>query len=245
MDTLMIHNVRKEFFRLDLASYELTFDDGLFSQYYYLPLFRKIETPRVYFIAAGFIRDGNKRDVFDGGHLPFVKSRKYMHDAFIEKKFDQFMTVEELGEVASDENATIGAHSHFHDVVPTDHPLKKPLSRWKIERAPLPGRDMGKFAMNRRSKLAFPGYVFSGGRLVERSKKQWEDFVRHDTESCLEWFEKKLGLQPDLYIFPFNEYTPELVEILESYGFRRFYNGRSGDGKKIVSRIDIDGLLDH
>jgi hypothetical protein len=29
--TLMIHNVRREYFELDLASYRLSFDDGLFS----------------------------------------------------------------------------------------------------------------------------------------------------------------------------------------------------------------------
>ena len=38
---LMIHDIRKEYFDLDLDQYRLTFDDGLFSQYYYFPLLNK------------------------------------------------------------------------------------------------------------------------------------------------------------------------------------------------------------
>jgi hypothetical protein len=47
-----------------------------------------------------------------------------------------------------------------------------------------------------------------------------------------------------MYCFPFNEYTPELVEILKSYGFSHFYNGSSGDNKQIFRRRDIDNLVE-
>ncbi len=243
METLMIHNVRKEFFQLDLAPYRLSFDDGLFSQYYYLPLFERMENPRLYLIATGFIGQGKRRARFDGRHLPFVKSRRYMYRAIVEKNFDQFMNLDELKAVADGENVVIGVHSHFHDVVLAEHPPKKPVSRWKIARVPVPDA-LGGDSMNRRSKLAFRGFDVSGGRLVRRSRSQWEEFVRYDTESCLEWFEKKLGFQPEDYGFPFNEYTPELIEILKGYGFKNFYNGRSGDGMQIVNRIDIDSMID-
>jgi hypothetical protein len=35
-----------------------------------------------------------------------------------------------------------------------------------------------------------------------------------------------------------------LVEILKSYGFRRFYNGKSADNEQIFSRMDIDNFFE-
>ena len=242
MNALMIHNIRKEFFDLNLSDYELTFDDGLYSQYYYLPLFEKIDAPRLYFIATGFVRAGKRRGFFDGNHLPFRKSRDYMYEAFVENVFDQFMTIEELKVVAEGRNTTIGAHSHFHEIVPTMHPPKKPLSRWKTAHSPAAEGLEPESPPNRRSKLAFRGYSFSRGCLEKRSKKEWEDYVRYDTELCIAWFEKNLGFRPYAYSFPFNEYNTQLVEILKDYGFKRFYNGRSGDGVEILNRTDIDKL---
>ncbi len=243
MDSLMIHNIRKEFFDLDLSGYELTFDDGLYSQYYYLPLFEKIDVPRVYFVSTGFVRPGKRRGFFEGRYLPYRKSRDYMYDAFVENKFDEFMTVEELKVVAGGRNARIGAHSHYHEIVPTAHSPKKPVSPWKMEHAPAPAGCGADPPANRRSKLAFRGYSISGNRFERRSKQKWEDFVRHDTELCLASFQRNLGFHPEEYSFPFNEYTPELVEILKGYGFKRFYDGRSGDGVEIANRIDIDRLV--
>ena len=40
MKILTIHDVRKEYLNLNLVDYRLTFDDGLFSQYYYFQLFK-------------------------------------------------------------------------------------------------------------------------------------------------------------------------------------------------------------
>lgn len=239
---LMIHNVRKEFFDLELSGYELTFDDGLYSQYYYLPLFEKIVAPRIYFVATSFVRPGKRRGVFDGRHLPYRKCREYMYEAFVQGKFGGFMTLDELKFLAEEKNATFGAHSHFHDVIPTMDSPKKTVSAWKLARAPAPEGCCSDSPSNRRSKLAFRGYAISGGRFTRRSKKEWEDYVRRDTELCLSWFEKNLGVRPEAYGFPFNEHTPELVEILKGYGFKRFYDGRSGDGAEIRNRIDIDKL---
>ncbi|MFO8082967.1 MAG: polysaccharide deacetylase family protein [Desulfobacterales bacterium] len=243
MNKLIIHNVRKEFFHLDLAEYQLTFDDGLYSQYYYLPLFKKNRVPIIFFITTGLIQEGKDRAVFDGQHLPYVKSREYMYEAFIKNNFGQFMRVEELKQLANEEDVVIGAHSHFHDIILTRHPLKKPLSRWKLEHLPCLCKNDTGLPMNRRSKLAYQGYSCPGIIPMKRSIIQWLDYVKYDTESCLLWFEKHLGFQPSSYSFPFNEYTPELVEILQTYGFKHFYNGASGDNKQIFSRIDIDKLI--
>ncbi len=243
MDKLMIHNIRKEFFNLDLAKYQLTFDDGLYSQYYYFSLFEPGHSPRIYFIITGFIQPGKARKVFDGQYLPHIKSAKYMYEAFVNKNFDQFMRIEELEIIADQKEVIIGAHSHFHDIILTEHRLKKPLSLWKLKQLPCILQSKEGTPINRRSKLAYQGYSCSGGNLVKRPKIEWLDYIKFDTESCLKWFEKHLGFQPSAYCFPFNEYTHVLVEILKSYGFKHFYNGRSGDSQQIFSRMDIDNLV--
>ena len=48
--TLMIHEIEKDFFDLDLSGYRLTFDDGLYAQYYYYPVFEHYNTKMIYFI---------------------------------------------------------------------------------------------------------------------------------------------------------------------------------------------------
>jgi hypothetical protein len=242
INKLMIHNIQKEFFDLDLSGFQLTFDDGLYSQYYYSPLFQPNDCHRIYFIITGLIQMGKARKTFDGQYLPYLKSSKYMHEAFIKRNFDQFMRLEELEDIANQKEVTIGAHSHFHDIILTEHRIKKPLSQWKLALLPCALRNNDGSCTNRRSKLAYPGYLCSGGKLVKRSKTKWLDYIKYDTETCLEWFEKHLRFQPSIYCFPFNEYTPVMVEILKSYGFSYFYNGSSGDNKQIFSRIDIDKL---
>ncbi len=243
MEKLMIHNVRKEYFRIDFSEYQLTFDDGLFSQYYYFPLFKKFRGPKLFFITSSLIQTGRPRNVFDGNHLPYVRARDYMYSAFIENKFGPFMRLDELKWIAGHEDTVIGAHSHYHDIVLTRHPLKKPLSRWKLERLPCVCKTGGSSLLNRRSKLAYRGYTCVNRSLVRRSTADWLDYVKYDTESCLSWFEKHLGFHPVLYSFPFNEFTPELVEVLKSYGFRYFFNGKSGDNQTIFNRTDIDKLI--
>ena len=54
----MIHDIRKEYFELSLNQYRLTFDDGLFSQYYYYPLYKNHTERLTYFIATSFIQPG-------------------------------------------------------------------------------------------------------------------------------------------------------------------------------------------
>jgi hypothetical protein len=97
--------------------------------------------------------------------------------------------------------------------------------------------------MSIRSRLAFQGLEYQNGRLVPRSEHQWIDYIRRDTELCLEWFERHLSRVPDAYCFPFNEYSPPLIAILRSYGFREFYASRFPKDPSLIGRTDIDMLL--
>jgi len=45
---LMIHEVTENLFNLPLENYILTFDDGLYSQYYHFKHFESIDTEKIF-----------------------------------------------------------------------------------------------------------------------------------------------------------------------------------------------------
>jgi hypothetical protein len=245
MERLMIHDIRKEYFDLDLDQYQLTFDDGLFSQYYYYPLLKNHPGKLIYFITTSFIKPGKDRNMFNGEYLSYLKSKKYGYRTFVEYKFDHFMTIEELQAISSRTNVRIGVHSHFHDVILTrTHPRKrKPISQWKLERFQnLP--DMSGENLSIRSKLAFQGFNYQDGLLQRRSEGEWQDYIKYDTELCIKWVEDHLRFRPDMYCFPFNEHNEKLISILKTFGFKKFFAARSGKSSEVLGRIDIDSLID-
>ena len=245
MQYLMIHDIRREYFELDLAQYRLTFDDGLFSQYYYYPLYKNHPEKFTYFISTFFIQPGKARGMYAGQYIPYLKPKKYMYRCFIENIFDQFMKTEELQELAAQSNVQIGVHSHWHDVIPTrTHPRKrKPISKWKLARfnhsSEISSRDL-----SIRSKMAFQGFHFQQGSFKRRSEAQWEDYIRCDTELCLKWMENNLGITPDMYCFPFNEHNEKIISILKSFGFKKFFAARPGKSSDVRGRVDIDRIID-
>lgn len=243
MDALMIHDMRAEFFDLPLDRYRLTFDDGLYSQYYYYPLLKTRSQPLRFFITTSLIREAPARGRFDGRYLKPQATADYAHRAFIEGRRDDFMTSEEVRFLAAQPDVLIGAHSHFHDITLTSvHPKKpRPVSAWKRLRfAHVP--ESLRAGLWIRSRLAFPGHAFRNQRLVERSVREWEAFVLRDTELCLDWFQRHLGRTPDAYCFPFNEYSAPLLGILRSYGFREFYAGSAPKDPSLIRRTEIESL---
>jgi len=245
MKRLMIHDIRKEYFDLDLNPYRLTFDDALFSQYYYFPLFKSHPQKLTYFITTSFVKPGKAREMFDGSYIAYLKAKKYGYRTFIEGKFEHFMNVEETQIISKHPNVRIGVHSHFHDVILTrTHARKrKPLSAWKMERF----KDFSKFAdqdFSIRSRLAFQGFDLNDGTLTRRSITAWEDYIKTDTELCIKWVEQNLGFTPLAYCFPFNEHNQKLISILKTFGFNEFYAARPGTSMEVKPRMDIDGLID-
>jgi len=245
MKHLMIHDIRKEYFDLDLNRYRLTFDDALFSQYYYFPMLKNHPQKLTYFITTSFIKSGKARNMFAGRYISYLKTKKYGYRTFIERKYDHFMNVAEIQKISKQPNVRIGVHSHFHDVVLTrKHSRKrKPLSRWKAERF----EDFPKIAdqdFSIRSRLAFQGFDLNSGLLTRRSVAAWEDYIKYDTELCITWVEQNLGFTPDLYCFPFNEHNQQLISILKSFGFKEFFAARPGKSRQVKGRVDIDSLVD-
>ncbi|CAB1075699.1 hypothetical protein D1AOALGA4SA_3512 [Olavius algarvensis Delta 1 endosymbiont] len=244
MQYLMIHDIRQEYFALDLDRYRLTFDDGLFSQYYYYPLFKDHPGKLTYFIATSFIRPGAVRSMFAGDYIPYLKSKKYMYRTFIEQRFEHFMTTEEIQELSAKGNVQIGVYSHLHDVIPSrSHSRKrKPLSQWKLERFQN-SPEIARRDLSIRSKIAFQGFNFQDGSLSRRPGPEWEDYIKHDTEQCLKWMADNLGITTEWYCFPFNEHNEKLITILKSFGLKKFFAARPGKSTQICGRVDIDSLV--
>ena len=245
METLMIHDIHQKYFDLKLNQYRLTFDDGLFSQYYYYPLLKNHAGELTYFIVTSFIRPGKARSMYTGDHIPYLKAKKYGYRTFVEGKFDHFMTLEEVQLLSEQPNTRIGVHSHYHDVILTrTHPRKrKPLSKWKLARFQnLP--DISQQDLSIRSKLAFQGFNYRNGALNRRSEGEWADYIKHDTELAVKWMENNLGFAPDLYCFPFNEHNEKLISILKTFGFKQFFSARPGKCSEVEGRVDIDSLVD-
>jgi len=244
MPYLMIHDIRQEYFDLRLDQYRLTFDDGLFSQYYYFPLLKNHPADLTFFITTAFIHPGKARPMFSGQYITHLKTKRYGYRTFIDGRYEHFMTVEEIQTLSTRPNVQIGVHSHFHDVILTrTHPRRrKPLSPWKLAR--FNNRpEMAALDLSIRSKLAFQGYYFKDDILIRRTEAQWEDYIKYDTELCLRWTAENLGFEPDLYCFPFNEYNEKLITILKAYGFKKFFAARPGKNAEVLGRIDIDSLI--
>ena len=239
----MIHDISSEYFNLNLNQYQLTFDDGLFSQYYYFPLLKGHPAKLTYFITTSFIKPGKARGMYAGEHLSHLKPKRYMRRTFIGGQFDHFMTIEEVQQLSAQPNVRFGVHSHFHDVILTSKPPKKrkPLSAWKLEH--FKNRpEISAQNLSIRSKLAFQGNYYKDDILTRRSPAQWEEYIKHDTHLCVDWMMDKLGFAPEWYCFPFNEYNEKLISILKTFGFKRFFAARPGKSGEVVGRTDIDSL---
>lgn len=114
METLMIHEVTEQILKLDLSKYILTFDDGLYSQYYYWNLLKDIPTTKIFFISSGAIRlDETCRPQFNGMYKTFPTCYEAMERWFSDGYLNDYMTLGELKKMRS-EGAIIGAHGHMH-----------------------------------------------------------------------------------------------------------------------------------
>ena len=48
-------------------------------------------------------------------------------------------------------------------------------------------------------------------------------WVKNDTEALLKWFKEQLDLVPTIYVYPFDEKTDKIEELLKTYNFTEFY----------------------
>lgn len=106
---LMIHEVRDWMFKLPLKDYILTFDDGLYSQYYYLDKFKKIPTEKIFFISTGIVAE---ESVTQNQEFPPCQEA---HKRFFKcGDTSNYMKWSQVKEIYNSENCFIGGHSHEH-----------------------------------------------------------------------------------------------------------------------------------
>lgn len=114
---LMIHEVREWMFELPLENYILTFDDGLYSQYYYFDKFKAIDTPKIFFISTDIVCEGEQSNTFPACYVA--------HDRYRNGIKSDYMTIEQIIEIMQDPNSSIGGHSHTHT----------PLENFRLQQA--------------------------------------------------------------------------------------------------------------
>ena len=68
----------------------------------------------------------------------------------------------------------------------------------------------------------------SHAHFVNLSSKARLDSFRNDLEISQKIFTEKLGFQPELFAFPYGEYTPEMQKVLKEFGFKAATAQKSG-----------------
>jgi len=113
-EVLMIHEVTSEILKLDLSKYILTFDDGLYSQFFYWDLIKIIPTTKIFFIPTGAIQlIDSCRVKFKDTHISLPSCREAMQSWLVGGDRSDYMSVGELKAIQR-EGGTISAHSHMH-----------------------------------------------------------------------------------------------------------------------------------
>lgn len=65
-------------------------------------------------------------------------------------------------------------------------------------------------------------------RFEGESQREWLVRVKRDLSSSQREFERHLGSRPELFAYPYGEYSPELVELVRELGFGAAFGQQSG-----------------
>lgn len=106
---LMIHEVRDWMLDLPLEDYVLTFDDGLYSQYYFLDHFKKLKTEKYFFISTNIVCPEHAVQSTEfpscvDAHKSFFDNQNTAH----------YMKWSQIKEIYQTPGCFIGGHSHQH-----------------------------------------------------------------------------------------------------------------------------------
>lgn len=83
-----------------------------------------------------------------------------------------------------------------------------------------------------REGVAIGNHSATHDYLLERKKgeshDEWRERVVTDINRAQNAFESELGIRPDLFAYPYGEYSPELIDIVKNLGFRAAVAQQSG-----------------
>ena len=71
-------------------------------------------------------------------------------------------------------------------------------------------------------------HIYMVERMSEETTSQWLTRVRNDLMAAQNTFREKLGRSPRLFSYPYGEYSPEIVDLVESLGFAGAVGQHSG-----------------
>jgi peptidoglycan/xylan/chitin deacetylase (PgdA/CDA1 family) len=114
---LMIHEITDQLFDYPLENYILTFDDGLYSQYYYYDKFKEIDTQKIFFISSNIICKDNQSIEFPSCNLA--------HQKAFSGNTEDYMTVSQIKDLMNDPLVSIGGHSHYHKNLSAERSVEK------------------------------------------------------------------------------------------------------------------------
>lgn len=113
---LMIHEINKEYLQKKYIRWEdfiLTFDDCLFSQYYYWEFFQNLKTEKILFIPCELINNFPRRDQFRLEYMNFPTCE----ESFLKRKSnpENYMSLNEIEHIIDcTPDLILGGHGFSH-----------------------------------------------------------------------------------------------------------------------------------
>jgi len=212
---LMFHNL-PERVNIEMGKDDvLTFDDGHYSVLRNVNQIKDLPNRKIVFIVPNFVSLDIRKEEPDC--LEY-----WMDDFFLNGRRDQFLNLFEIEKLIS-LGFEVGMHSYYHDVVfvPGKHEDKN--RRWYLHRVE---DDKILKLFTHRSALSVSGYDKMGDGLFRgRTAAEFEDYVKRDTELCVQWF-KRFLFPVKLYAYPFFQTSDILEKTLDYYGITERFGER-------------------
>jgi hypothetical protein len=124
--SLMIHEVNNFLFsQKNLEDFVLTFDDGLYSQFYFYEKIKKIKTKKIFFISTNIICQEKQS-------LEFPSCQEAHKKSFLGNNED-YMTLEQIQFLKGEDDVIIGGHSHFHISLNSFNNLNEKINHIKVD----------------------------------------------------------------------------------------------------------------
>lgn len=105
---LMVHEVTPAILKLDLSGFDIiTFDDGLYSQYFHREHFLKLNKPLYYFISTDIVHTNNDQ-------ITDISCSTAHKEYGSLGKTNAYMTWSQIKDLSETKLCHIGGHSHTH-----------------------------------------------------------------------------------------------------------------------------------
>jgi len=121
---LMIHDMREDYIEeLPLSKFTLTFDDALYSQFYYWDQLKSIDTDKIFFITPSILNPVNSKQ------STLFPTSNEAHRKFFELGItEDFMNIDQIKFLKEQEQVYLGAHGYYHRNINTIKKFKDKIN---------------------------------------------------------------------------------------------------------------------